>query len=141
MLLRNQLKSGGKNLKKMAKYLDDEINPKHWYIASLIMGVPRLYPRFFKTEKEVLSFMKINKINHIHFIHIRGKRALGYDLKFYKRSVNLYSLINKMGQVIYSYPPDRIKRQDKKSFRTKSRRWKRDYNKLPDNHTDFKSFR
>lgn len=141
MLLRNQLKFGIKNLKEVAnEYVDDYIKPKHWYVLSLFKGVPRLYARWFKTEKDVKRYMKINKLNHITYTHIRGAKAIEFNLSFYKHTRGLYFLVGTKDHVMYGYPPDRISRQDKKSFRTKSRRWQRDFKTLPDNHTDFKPY-
>ena len=115
---------------------DKEINPNHWYLLSLKKGIPRLSPRRFLTEKDLKNFMRINKIKGIHFITIRGSKALEYGLTFYTGLT--HSLLRK-GDKHYDYPVDRTTSQDMKSFRTKSRRWKRDFGKLPTNLTDFKN--
>lgn len=138
MLQISLLKYGIKNLKEVLNLNDIIINDDHWYILSLKAGVPRLHPRYFKSKSEVKHFMKINNIKGMAYIPINGKKAKDYGLKLYFG--NTHKLARK-GINNYDYPPDKIDVQDKKSFRTKSRRWKRDYKALPTNVTDFKAFK
>lgn len=121
----------------MRKLNDEILNPKHWYIMVFIKGKPVLYSRFFKTREKAENFMYINKIKGLQYTPIKGEKAIDYELKFHKGRVNrLFKNIDS-----YDYPVDRISKQDRKSFRTKSRRWMRDFKTLPNNHTDFKSFK
>ena len=136
MLLKNLLKFGIKNQKEVVNLRDKVIVSTHWYILSLEKGIPRLFPRFFLTKEDVKYFMKINNIKGMCYIPILGKKAKDYDLSFY--TGNTHYLIRK-DKKHYKYPSDKIDTQDKKSFRTKARRWKRDYGILPTNLTDFKS--
>ena len=119
----------------LRKYNDTELNPKHWYILVFRKGKPILYSKFFKTKQKIDDFMYNNKLRGLQYMPIRGKQAIEYDLKFYKG--RLYILFP--NTEVYKYPVDRITSQDKKSFRTKSRRWLRNFKTLPTNHTDFKS--
>lgn len=126
-------------MQKIHYKCDKEVNPKHWYIIVLKKGKPKVGDRFFKTEKLAKEFLKFNNIKGLGILVMRGTRVIDYELKLYKRR----SLDFLLGKPLksYLYPVDRITRQDMKSFRTKSRRWKREFGKLPTNHTDFKSFR
>lgn len=135
MLQVNLLKSGLKNLKEVQIFNDLVIIDNHWYILSLEKGIPRLFSRGFLTKEDIKRFMSINNIKGMCYIPIMGKKAKSYDLKFY--TGNTHKLIRK-DKRHYLYPSDKIDNQDKKSFRTKSRRWKRDYGILPTNLTDFK---
>ena len=137
---KNQLKSGSRKLKEnLSVKKDNTIIPKHWYILVFVKAKPKLWSRFFKTEKDVKHFIKINKLKSLKYTYIKGQKALDYGIKLNPNYIPKH--IDITSTIIYDYPVDRISTQDKKSFRTKSRRWKRDFGKLPNNHTDFIAFK
>jgi hypothetical protein len=113
-----------------------EIDPKFWYVLSLHHKKPKLFWRPFKTKEQCLDYIRINgKIKSFLFLPIKGESAIDYGLsisKWCRRFKGLY--------VTYRYPADRITRQDRKSFRTKYRRWMRDYGKGVTSFTDFKRY-
>ena len=65
---------------------------------------------------------------------MRGKKLLTYDINEFRMQNWRFKDLN----ISYKYPADRITKQDKKSFRTKYRRWVRQFGKGPTSITDFK---
>ena len=113
------------------------IKNKHWYIVVVKNKKPILYYKAFKTKESIKSFMDINNIKGFNFLVIKGEQALEYNIKIKTRAFNVL-FRHTEPLVKYRYPVDRFTKQDKKSFRTKSRRWYRDYKQLPNKYTDFK---
>jgi hypothetical protein len=112
------------------------IDPKAWYVLTLHHKKPKVFWRAFKTKEKCLEYIRINgKIKSFLFLPIKGESVISYDLKLSKWTRRFKGL-----WATYKYPADRITRQDRKSFRTKYRRWMRDYGKGVTSFTDFKRY-
>lgn len=108
-----------------------QIQPKTWYLGIVLKRtyskhqVLLLYRREFNNHSDVLHFMKINnKTGDLAYLPIKGSDAIQYGFKFIK-SRSLYARITRLFS--YDYPVERLSEQDRKSFRTKARRWMRNY--------------
>lgn len=111
--------------------INRDINPKVWYMGIAYKGnyatdnILTIYHREFKTYSDVIYFMKINgKLGDLTYLPIKGSDAIEYGFKINK-SERVRARIKKLFG--YDYPIERLTYQDKKSFRTKARRWMRDY--------------
>lgn len=111
-----------------------KVNPNNWYILRFVDRKPSLYRKGFLTAKEAKEVLKINKLNRdLTYSVIKGVDAISFGVDFAKtKKFKTFKLIG------YDYPNDRITEQDKKSFRTKTRRWLRQWKIKPTKHTDFK---
>lgn len=109
-----------------------QIEPKTWYLGIVLKRtytkhyVLLLYRKEFKKHSDVLYFMKINgKTGDLAYLPIKGSDAIEHGFHFVK-SHSLYARIKRL--FAHDYPIERLSEQDKKSFRTKARRWMRNYN-------------
>ena len=119
-----------------------KINPKAWYLGVAIKQLyanktlRRLHYKEFKSYSDVLYFMKINgKDNNLAYLPIKGEDAIIYDFSFIQGR-SLRARVKRL--LAYDYPIDKLTIQDRKSFRTKSRRWMRDYKVRLNTYNDFK---
>lgn len=118
------------------------IQPKTWYMGIALkkgntrLNVLALYRREFKSYTDVLYFMKINgKSNNLAYMPIKGEDAIEYGFTFI-RGRALHARVERLFG--YDYPVERLTYQDRKSFRTKSRRWMRNYKIRLNTYNDIK---
>ena len=136
MLKRNLLKFG---ITKEKEKLVNSIKPKDWYVLRFVDKKPYLYRYGFPTNKEAKYFLKINNIHKDwNFTIIKGSEALELEIEVVKASAHGKKKFFKL--LKYEYPADRITNQDRKSYRTKTRRWLRNWKKRPTKYTDFKRY-
>lgn len=121
------------------------IGPKTWYLGIILRNrltckrTYKLYNRDFKNYSDVLYFIKINnRENNLAYYPIKGEDAIRYNFSFF-RCAQLIRKIDRM--LYYKYPLERDTKQARKSFRTKSRRWYRDYKLRVTQYNDFLSRR
>jgi len=117
------------------------INPKKWYLAILLKNRAtnkvsyKLYNREFSNYSDVLYFIRLNNRDKSLAYHpIKGVDAIEYGFTFF-RCAQLIRKIDRM--LYYKYPLERDTKQAKKSFRTKARRWFRDYKIRMNPYNDF----
>ena len=136
MLRRNQSRFG---ITKEKEKLANNIDPKQWYVLRFVDKKPYLYRYGFPTRKEAKYFLKINNIHKDwNFTIIHGKEAMELEIEIVKASAHGKKKFFRL--LKYEYPADRISVQDRKSFRTKTRRWLRNWKKRPNKYTDFKRY-
>lgn len=122
-----------------------EIDPNKWYLAILLKPkntskiCRKLYNREFIDYYDVLYFIKINnREKNLAYTPIRGIEAIEHNFTFFKNA-QLIRKLNKM--LYYSYPLERDTTQARKSFRTKARRWFREYKLRLNKYNDFLNIR
>lgn len=103
------------------------IEPDKWYIVDLTnRNVNRTYKIIraaFKTKSRAIEAIQRHlNDREIYFDVIKGKDVLHYEIPFVAMHYHGIPYLMK-----YDYPPEALTYQDKKSFRTKYRRWLRNY--------------
>ena len=107
-----------------------KINPKFWYIVDLRHQTRDnsyyLLNHSFKTKKEAKRILEKNiKDNTVYFDVIQGSEAIEFKFRFREETADGMTYLDYLRK--YDYPPELETMQQKKSFRTKYRRWKRDF--------------
>lgn len=106
-----------------------KIKDNRWYIVNLMKknrgGKFMLIRKSFTSAKKAHKAISLNfPGNEILFEAVKGIDAKEYGFTFNKE------LSPGWGHVIkYHYPPESMTQQERKSYRTKARRWKRKFNK------------
>jgi len=96
-----------------------------WYLVDTINHKePRLVRIDFNTKQDVINRIKYNLHQDIRWDYISGEMAILNKLKFKRRGRNMGNIhVDK-----YEYSPELLTRQERKSFRTKFRRYVRKEN-------------
>lgn len=100
---------------------------KHWYIVNIHKKSRKkktyyYYPKSFELKTEAEDAIKRNFPGHeLYYEVFTGEQIKEFG--FVRKGTTI------KGEVIkYDYPPELSNEQNRKSFRTKYRRWKRDFN-------------
>lgn len=105
-----------------------KIKRNKWYIVDLRSKGRIGYKLFkveFATKKKAKEALKRNLGGKTFlFDVVKGDQAIEFKFTFTKVGFTSLGYILK-----YDYPEDKITEQQRKSFRTKYRRWKRNYKK------------
>jgi hypothetical protein len=140
---RDQLEKKPSQINRKKERSDKEIKQGKWYLAIVVKDGSgkiknKLYNREFRNYRDVMYFITINKRNgKLGYYPIKGEEAIEFGFTFFKNE----QLIRRIDRMFYyKYPEDRDNKQARKSFRTKARRWYRDYKKRLDNLTDFQRY-
>ena len=107
------------------------IRNKKWYIVDLRKknkkGNYYLLRHVYDTKKEAKRILDLNFKDRLYYFEvIKGKEAKACSFKMATKDTDLTSNLDYIRK--YDYPPELETHQDKKSYRTKYRRWKKDFN-------------
>lgn len=108
------------------------IKPHRWYIVDLRRKGQysyKLLNKNFESKKVAQQALKRTaKENELFFEVIKGEQAIEFGF------VLAYGPTYADYMLKYDYPPELVTIQDRKSYRTKFRRWKRDFKRKLTSH-------
>lgn len=110
-----------------------EIDPDKWYVVDLRKpakaGHYKLVKREFDTKKATKEALERGLGDQaLYFEVVKGSQAIEFGFKLSATFRAWQALVK------YDYPPGRTTVQSRKSFRTKFRRWKRNYKRTLTTH-------
>jgi len=108
-----------------------KIRDKYWYIVDLRKKTMDksyyLLRKGYASKKEAKRILELNLKDRLYYFEVvKGTQAKEFGFRFRKKT-QAGSYLNYI--VKYDYPSELETLQDKKSYRTKYRRWKRTFNK------------
>jgi len=108
-----------------------KIRNKRWYIVDLRrknqQGKYYLLRHSYETKKEAQRILDINFKDRLYYFEVvKGSEAKSSGFKMATRDTDLVSNLDYIRK--YDYPPELETKQQKKSYRTKYRRWKNQFN-------------